>query len=279
MKYFILTLALFGVSIQAQAPCTDSCWQSCPIDSRCPAVNGVNATLLSHPTDCSKYISCESGHGCPLDCPAGLHFHGVKKICTWSWIACCDPHVDCRPDAENGRDCVANSACVGVGSWETVLLPHPDCSKFYKCDRGEACPYLCPAGLHFNKDDLACDWPWRACCDPTVECKKPCDINTCPPTGPDNCDTGCPNFNCHENALCVGTTGSGKEAILLPHHECGKFYKCKEGSNLACEFVCPPGLHFNDVKLVCDWPWLACCDPSVNCVKPCIPGVTCAPSA
>lgn len=183
MKYFILTLALFGVSIQAQAPCTDSCWQSCPIDSRCPAVNGVNATLLSHPTDCSKYISCESGHGCPLDCPAGLHFHGVKKICTWSWIACCDPHVDCRPEGENGRDCVANSACVGVGSWETVLLPHPDCSKFYKCDRGEACPYLCPAGLHFNKDDLACDWPWRACCDPTVECKKPCDINTCPPTG------------------------------------------------------------------------------------------------
>lgn len=180
MKYFILTLAIFGATTNGQAPCTDSCWQSCPIDSRCPASNGANVTLLPNLSDCSKYVSCETGHGCDRACPKGLHFNANSKICDWPSRACCDKAIVCNEDTED-RNCVAHNSCVGVTSMKTVLLPHPNCAKFYKCDRNEACEYDCPPGLHFNKDELACDWPWRACCDPNVECKKPCDVNTCPP--------------------------------------------------------------------------------------------------
>ncbi|XP_001660197.2 probable chitinase 10 [Aedes aegypti] len=307
MKYFVLTLALFGASTQGQAPpCTESCWQSCPIDRRCPATNLNTVTLLSHPTNCSKYISCESGHGCERVCPAGLHFNAKEMICDWPARACCDASLGCGSD-DWDRNCLPHVSCIGVSSAETVLLPHPTCSKFYKCDRNEACEYDCPQGLHFNKLDKACDWPARACCDKTIPCDQPCIPGvTCPPgpapatstsapitpapttiasttvapttlpPGGDDCNTGCPDFNCHVDLRCLSTVSDGK-AVLLSHYNCGKFYKCKDGSNVACELDCPPGLHFNERKLVCDWPWLACCDPSVQCVQPCIPG-SCSPS-
>lgn len=94
-----------------------------------------------------------------------------------------------------------------------------------------------------------------------------------PPTTPSPCSTGCPEFNCTKDIRCFSTIAS-KEAVLLPHTNCRKFYKCQSGF-LACEFDCPKGLHFNKKKSVCDWPWLACCDKNIPCIDPCIPGVTC----
>ncbi|KAL1380365.1 hypothetical protein pipiens_013250 [Culex pipiens pipiens] len=51
--------------------------------------------------------------------------------------------------------------------------------------------------------------------------------------------------------------------VLLPNGVCTRFLKCHNGR--ACQYDCPPGLHFNREKLVCDWPEQACCDPSVPC--------------
>ena len=65
----------------------------------------------------------------------------------------------------------------------------------------------------------------------------------------------------------------GSKPILLPASVCTKFYKCQSGR--ACEFDCPYGLHFNEKSMVCDWPHQACCDPTIECVPACIPGVTC----
>ncbi|XP_053686189.1 integumentary mucin C.1-like [Sabethes cyaneus] len=95
---------------------------------------------------------------------------------------------------------------------------------------------------------------------------------TTPPPDDDSCNV-CP-INCVLDSRCPLFNPS--KPVLLPHSECTKFYKCETGR--ACELECPAGLHFNAAKMVCDWPWHACCDPNVECVIPCIPGVTCPPT-
>ncbi|XP_053686190.1 peritrophin-1-like [Sabethes cyaneus] len=177
--YLIFSLALFWVTVTAQdAPCTETCWQTCPVDSRCPSINAATATVLPHLTNCNKFIKCQSGHGCVHDCPAGLHFNAADKTCDWPNRACCDPSVQCGPDDTFPGNCVTHVDCPLVNPVKPILLPHTVCSNFYKCDRGKACEYTCPDGLHFNERELACDWPWRACCDPSIECYEPCP--TCP---------------------------------------------------------------------------------------------------
>ena len=39
-----------------------------------------------------------------------------------------------------------------------------DCSLFYHCNHGITYEKECPAGLHFNPDDQACDWPSNVNC-------------------------------------------------------------------------------------------------------------------
>uniref|UniRef100_A0A182IZB9 Uncharacterized protein n=1 Tax=Anopheles atroparvus TaxID=41427 RepID=A0A182IZB9_ANOAO len=96
---------------------------------------------------------------------------------------------------------------------------------------------------------------------------------TLPPIGPDPCIPGvtCPPTNCHDDMRCPAV--DGVKPTLFAHSACDKFYKCS--NRKACEHLCPPGLHFNALQFVCDWPGSACCDPTVPCNPPCIPGVTC----
>jgi len=52
---------------------------------------------------------------------------------------------------------------------EAGLYPDPSsCTSFLQCnDSGNVYKLNCPAGLHFNKDSLVCDWPYAAGCDKT----------------------------------------------------------------------------------------------------------------
>uniref|UniRef100_A0A182SXB3 Chitin-binding type-2 domain-containing protein n=1 Tax=Anopheles maculatus TaxID=74869 RepID=A0A182SXB3_9DIPT len=163
----------------------------------------------------------------------------------------CDPSVTCPT-----FNCHPHPNCPARDPLYPVLLPHTDCTKFYKCNAGNACEQLCPVGLHYNSREQSCDWPNLACCDPSIEC----GIAEPPPS------------NCVPNANCPA---SSKETILLPHNNCAMFYKCS--GPFACPMDCPPQLHFNPKQNACDWPERACCDPTVPC-DPCIPGVTCPPT-
>lgn len=46
----------------------------------------------------------------------------------------------------------------------TVLLPHPQCDKYYACSNGEPIEMPCPDGLEFNRQIQVCDWPLDADC-------------------------------------------------------------------------------------------------------------------
>ena len=54
--------------------------------------------------------------------------------------------------------------CPGVGTHPSPL----DCVTYYQCtSEGLAYENRCPAGLHFNRENLVCDWP------DNVECNLP----------------------------------------------------------------------------------------------------------
>uniref|UniRef100_A0A1Q3FS54 Putative peritrophin-1 n=1 Tax=Culex tarsalis TaxID=7177 RepID=A0A1Q3FS54_CULTA len=49
------------------------------------------------------------------------------------------------------------------------------------------------------------------------------------------------------------------QTLHLPHPtDCGQFLTCVPGG--AVPQRCPAGLHWNDRRKVCDWPWIAGCD-------------------
>uniref|UniRef100_A0A8W7P7E8 Chitin-binding type-2 domain-containing protein n=1 Tax=Anopheles coluzzii TaxID=1518534 RepID=A0A8W7P7E8_ANOCL len=235
----VLAVTLAAALTNGQQPCDPSV--TCPTFNctphpNCPAKDPLHPVQLPH-SDCTKFYKCSGGNACEQLCPIGLHYNAREQSCDWPNRACCDPSIECGLPDVPANDCVPNPNCP-ASSKDTILLPHVNCAKFYKCSGPFACPMDCPPLLHFNPKQNACDWPERACCDPTV----PCD--PCIP-GP----------------------------ILLPASVCTKFYKCQSGR--ACEFDCPYGLHFNEKSMVCDWPHQACCDPTIECVPACIPGVTC----
>ncbi|KFB51315.1 hypothetical protein ZHAS_00019368 [Anopheles sinensis] len=222
-----------------QQPCDPSV--TCPTFNchphpNCPNKDDRYPVLLPH-NECDKFYKCSGGNACEQQCPVGLHYNAQEQACDWPQRARCDTTLPEEGSDESISDCIPHPECP-VSSKITVLLPHQDCSKFYKCTGPFACPMDCPPLLDFNPKVNACDWPERACCNPTIPCDPCIPGVTCPPNG-----------------------------------NCGKFYKCQTGR--ACEFDCPPGLHFNKDRMVCDWPHQACCDPTIECVPACIPGVTC----
>jgi hypothetical protein len=65
----------------------------------------------------------------------------------------------------------ADVSCPAQNGEFALHLPHPsDCTKFCKCDWGQAFEFSCPGDLHFNDAMQVCDWPERAQCK--VEDKK-----------------------------------------------------------------------------------------------------------
>uniref|UniRef100_A0A182KE43 Chitin-binding type-2 domain-containing protein n=1 Tax=Anopheles christyi TaxID=43041 RepID=A0A182KE43_9DIPT len=145
-------------------------------------------------------------------------------------------------------NCVLDSRCPIYNPSKPVLLAATTCDRFYKCESGRACETLCPGGTHFNAREQACDWPHRACCDPSVECRPdPCGPNgDCnfpsnpivpqpppppvypPPPANPPCSGGgiCAN-NCPVDNRCPMFDGS--KPTLLPGPHCGVYAKCIAG--------------------------------------------------
>lgn len=63
------------------------------------------------------------------------------------------------------------------------------------------------------------------------------------------------------SAQCVGECPrqNGVYVVFLPHRsDCTKYFKCEDG--VAIMYQCQPGLHWNPMLNVCDWPENAGCE-------------------
>ncbi|KAJ8684382.1 hypothetical protein QAD02_020174 [Eretmocerus hayati] len=65
--------------------------------------------------------------------------------------------------------------CPEVDDVFVTLIGNPDkCTTYFVCDRGIPVTMNCPAGLHFNDNEKACDWPHKACCDVSLDVEQKC---------------------------------------------------------------------------------------------------------
>ncbi|XP_049807854.1 uncharacterized protein LOC126251462 isoform X5 [Schistocerca nitens] len=209
-----------------------------------------------NPTDCTTYYQC-IGDGIVLvrPCPSGLHFNRKTAQCDYPENAKCEVS-----SSSDGAGTSANNETPS-GSSSLPECPYPadpnvvvhfpnpeDCSSFYKCGLdGKPVLIPCPAGLEWNDEADACDYPESAGCSvssggsgsggkpagnsntPPPECPFPADpVNVVQFPNPDNCST---------------------------------FYKCSlEGEPVL--IACPEGLEYNAEAQVCDYPASAGCSVS-----------------
>ena len=118
---------------------------------------------------------------------------------------------------------------------------HPsDCSQFYRCvkfnqyeDDYTIFEYGCPNGLVFDDRWEVCVWPAQA---------TPCDGSSEIRPVPKN------------PYVCT------QEGYFVDPENCRWFFAClahdTDGALTHYEFRCPFGLAFDEVNLMCNWPWL-----------------------
>ncbi|CAH2244959.1 jg20393 [Pararge aegeria aegeria] len=205
------------------------------VDFRCPA-NGQRH-LLPHDTDPTKFHFCVHGMKMdePQDCSPGTEFIYEEQDKPPRRACILRRHCEYKFLFEINRsrrmeqDTVQNRKNMQIPAKSDCvhwLVPHPsDCNRFYYCVFGQLVERNCPGGLEFNPAIQVCDWPSNAGC------------------------VGCPaDFTIHR---------------LLPDPtDCNRFLYCVFGDTQPR--YCPPGLHFNPNKQVCDWSWNAGCVSNRN---------------
>lgn len=241
-----------------------------------------------HPYDCSLFLKCEHGVLTIQKCPPRLHWNAWERACDWPQFAGChvsddgipippigqlppsgdlpplvgEPAYPGSPGAPNlgNPDNIpgnpnAISSCPLFDSLDyAIILPHPTCELYYKCEHGRPLTLRCPPGLHWNNKVLACDWPNVAGCIQGAVPEQPnaVPLPEIPPIqgpSPDSPGPGGYSYCPSSDPLLY--------SVVLPHPNCGIFYKCLHGQPV--ETLCPPGLHWSTVYAACDWPSLAGC--------------------
>ncbi|XP_013786759.1 probable chitinase 10, partial [Limulus polyphemus] len=246
-------------------------------DSKCDSKSG----LFPHPNDCTRFIHCANWRPYVKNCPAGLHFNKVLKICDWPETACCDA-CPTEPTTTTTTTTVGKPDCGCDG----CMTPHEnDCSAYYRCSNGHRELLYCQSGLYFNKQTKACDYPKNVQCEKFI-CPSPegmfkndddcgsywqCHngypyLKDCNPKLHWNektkrCDWPCfakcdPSVPpCPTESTSVQTSPNPCECTncVTPHpSDCSAYYRCKDGTR---ELVyCSPGLYFNKITKVCDHP-------------------------
>jgi len=247
----------------------------------CPAQNGEFAEHLRNPDDCGSFCKCDWGVAIYFACPGGLHFNTKLQVCDWPEYAGCEGNDgDTEVSTPVGPNPCEYVRCPAQNTDPlTTLSAENDCGSFCECFNGRPIWKQCSPGLHFNEVTALCEHPLNAACDPLwtegppttsttkatatskatttniVTTSKP-QSTTSKTTSAPNSSTSAPN-GC-EKVKCP-STNEGNATHWPNPEDCGSFCKCDWGKPVW--FACPPGLHFNPVLEVCDWPENAGCVP------------------
>lgn len=126
----------------------------------------------AHETNCNFYYECASNEFILRECPATLYFNTQLGVCDYPLSANCIC-LDCSTTIKS---------CPKENDPDVdILLPHPNCNRFYQCDWGVPYERICPAGLNFNKEDNVCSFVSDAKC---VEGAAPAQPGAIPITEP-----------------------------------------------------------------------------------------------
>ncbi|CAG2113601.1 unnamed protein product [Medioppia subpectinata] len=219
---------------------------------------GPTDCLYPNSNDCTRYIQCNSG-GVAYDmpCPEGLHYSTRSKACDFPHLAACRsdsslfkcPRYDIlRTQCERQRDC---------------LYAHPtNCNEYIECEvnhdhrTGRPSVRHCPSGLEWNDNDKRCDAIERSTC-PLRHTKDRDVVRYDPDDSSAGDDPPIPGYKCPPEDLRKGCD-EPTSCVYQNDKDCATYIRCTTGG-YAYLRPCSPGLLWNNIKKVCDWPEQTTC--------------------
>ncbi|XP_038217607.1 uncharacterized protein LOC119836374 [Zerene cesonia] len=162
--------------------------------------------LLPHP-NCNMFYQCDNGELVERFCPDNTHFNYEIQRCEWEYLSNCtpgetppgNPAPGPSPGDNGNNNCngglcpegeieLLPNGCPKNYSYE-MLLPHPNCEKFYQCKEDCHVPFwkhetdcdkfwrcvgdkavvgVCSEGLFFNEEKQSCDFSCNVDCERKV---------------------------------------------------------------------------------------------------------------
>ncbi|XP_077284872.1 uncharacterized protein LOC143910322 [Arctopsyche grandis] len=128
--------------------------------------------LLPHPDDCELFYYCVTETLAPIcrDCPAGLHFNPVKKVCDHPPVAGCKVTPNPALSRNTHKKLTKSVVCATTSDVDLVEIQADptSCRHFYICSHGVPYRHECPVDLEFNTELSICDYPDQAQCSVEV---------------------------------------------------------------------------------------------------------------
>jgi hypothetical protein len=244
---------------------------------------------LSHPTDCTMFYKCTRGRAFLMVCPAEEHWSVKLNRCDYAEIANCKPNgtyqfklrkakpfkasaqEDGGSDQPDLGEFEVDPRCEGSDPFKPLQLRHPtDCSKFYKCYMGKAYVIKCPKGQQWSQTLNRCEHPQIARCSVVRPTIKPAQAFEAIYVDDDEDDDyedwpsiiDDPDYKIVD-ARCEVAEVDIYHPIQFAHPtDCTTFYRCFLEN--AYKEQCPMGLHFNEERQYCDYPYYANCKAQAN---------------
>ncbi|XP_055600306.1 probable chitinase 10 [Uranotaenia lowii] len=242
----------------------------------------------AHPTSCNSYYRCVYGEFKQQYCAGGLHWNDAAKLCDWPASARCTRESDAPPTFEatttqattttrrrRTTTTTTTTSTARPTRWTSArptqsasyprpskkpvtttkkplqrptekcvngqYYPHKSCDSFYICVNEKKIAQQCGPGLFWSQEEKSCDWEDNVNCVSRSQYYK----------------------------LLVKYTKSSPFKVLSESDPCdGHTYVAYPGNcnqYLYCNWdrlevgSCAEGLHWNQDRMICDWPANAKC--------------------
>ncbi|XP_024227276.2 uncharacterized protein LOC105681602 [Bombus impatiens] len=196
---------------------------------KCPA-NG-NA-FVPHERSCTKYYACVNGRQFIENCPEGMIYDYIRKVCDAPYAAVCKNKMTHYKIRLRGIDsnCHYSNDCPTYGSKR--LKHEKDCRLYYDCENGYRCLRSCLEEYVFNPLIESCDIPKN---------NRNCFTSGGSDPSENECDCGCKNW-----------------IRRFPNPKnCSLYYECENGKKVSKE--CAPDLQYSRDSQSCTYPKDAKC--------------------
>lgn len=248
----------------------------------------IDGEYRPDPNTCASYYYCVYGELRKQECPSGLHWNSRGKLCDWPFTAKCEatpkpskkPSTTVRPvtivkqsssttlkTTTTKRSTTTTRRSTPTTTRSTTRRTTPaissysakpsttrrplsaadacdngqyypnlhDCGSYFICVNRVLVPQDCGPGLQWNQDAEECDY------DTKVRCIASSRYIAFAEKAAVSLDDPC----------------EGDSRVPYPGR-CDQYLQCLHGNLQSSD--CPPGLHWNNLQQICDWPDSAMCD-------------------